>query len=100
MVTALKRATNIQETPLAITAGTSHGADLIGNPDIGSLQVGKLADIVAVSGGPLADTSAIPRVDIVYSYGGAGGEPITALVDAGVKGIVTAGTGAGGLSDD
>jgi L-asparaginase len=40
----------------------------------------------------------LPRVDIVYSYVDAAGEPITALVDAGVKGIVTAGTGAGGLS--
>ena len=42
--------------------------------------------------------SAIPRVDIVYSYVDAGGEPIVALAAAGVKGIVTAGTGAGGLS--
>ncbi|MDG2534421.1 asparaginase [Sphingomonas sp. HITSZ_GF] len=45
-------------------------------------------------------TKAIPRVDIVYSYVDAGGEPIKALVDAGVKGIVTAGTGGGGLSAD
>lgn len=43
--------------------------------------------------------SAIPRVDVVYSYVDAGGEPIRALTAAGVKGIVTAGTGAGGLSD-
>lgn len=43
--------------------------------------------------------SAIPRVDIVYSSIDAGGEPIAALAAAGVKGIVTAGTGAGGLSD-
>jgi L-asparaginase len=43
--------------------------------------------------------SAIPRVDIVYSYVDAGGEPIAALAAAGVRGIVTAGTGAGGLSD-
>ncbi|WP_169805580.1 asparaginase [Novosphingobium rosa] len=42
--------------------------------------------------------SAIPRVDIVYSYVDAGAEPIAALTAAGVKGIVTAGTGSGGLS--
>lgn len=41
----------------------------------------------------------IPRVEIVSSYVDAGGEPIAALAKVGVKGIVTAGTGAGGLSD-
>lgn len=40
----------------------------------------------------------LPRVEIVYSYQGAGGEAITSFADAGVKGIVTAGTGAGGTS--
>lgn len=44
--------------------------------------------------------SAIPRVDVVYSHVDASGAPIAALADAGVKGIVTAGTGGGGLSDD
>ena len=42
--------------------------------------------------------SALPRVEIVYSYQQAGGEAITAFANAGVKGIVTAGTGAGGVS--
>jgi len=41
---------------------------------------------------------ALPRVEVVTSYQQAGGEAITAFADAGVKGIVTAGTGAGGLS--
>lgn len=40
----------------------------------------------------------LARVEIVYSYQGAGGEAIKAFADAGVKGIVTAGTGAGGIS--
>jgi L-asparaginase len=40
----------------------------------------------------------LARVEIVYSYQGAGGEAIKAFIDAGVKGIVTAGTGAGGIS--
>jgi L-asparaginase len=42
--------------------------------------------------------SDIPRVDVAYSYVDAAGETISGLVDAGVKGIVTAGTGGGGLS--
>lgn len=42
--------------------------------------------------------TAIPRTEIVYGYQQAGGEAITGFADAGVKGIVTAGTGAGGLS--
>ncbi|MEV6366956.1 asparaginase [Micromonospora musae] len=42
--------------------------------------------------------AALPRVEVVYGYQQAGGEAITAFAAAGVKGIVTAGTGAGGLS--
>jgi L-asparaginase len=41
---------------------------------------------------------ALPRTEIVYAYQGAGGEAITAFAAAGVKGIVTAGTGAGGIA--
>jgi L-asparaginase len=41
---------------------------------------------------------AIARTEIVYSYQEAGGEAITAFHRAGVDGIVTAGTGAGGIS--
>jgi L-asparaginase len=40
----------------------------------------------------------LPRTEIVYNYQQAGGEAITAFAAAGVKGIVTAGTGAGGVS--
>lgn len=42
--------------------------------------------------------TAVPRVEVVVGYQQAGGEAITAFADAGVKGIVTAGTGAGGVS--
>ena len=42
--------------------------------------------------------TALPRVEIVKSYQEAGPEAITAFATAGVKGIVTAGTGAGGIS--
>ncbi|NHN34053.1 asparaginase [Paenibacillus agricola] len=40
----------------------------------------------------------LAKVEIVYSYTEADGLPITALANAGVKGIVTAGHGAGGIS--
>lgn len=42
----------------------------------------------------------LPKVEIVYSYQNAGGEAIEAFVDSGAKGIVTAGTGAGGVSSE
>lgn len=44
------------------------------------------------------DPKALPRVEIVMSYQQAGGEAVKAFADAGVKGMVTAGTGAGGIS--
>jgi L-asparaginase len=40
----------------------------------------------------------LPRVEVVYSYQEASGDAITAFADAGVRGIVTAGTGNGGIS--
>ena len=40
----------------------------------------------------------LPRVDIVYSYGGADSIPIDALVAAGARGLVIAGVGRGGTT--
>jgi imidazolonepropionase-like amidohydrolase len=62
----------------AIRAATSSAADLIGDPaDIGSVQAGRYADIVAVTGDPLADVTQLERVQfvmkggVVYRSGGA-----------------------------
>jgi L-asparaginase len=45
----------------------------------------------------IEDASGLPRVEIFYGYHqGGGGDAIDAWTDAGVDGIVTAGTGAGG----
>ncbi|TMU92476.1 asparaginase [Streptomyces sp. DASNCL29] len=41
---------------------------------------------------------ALPKVEIAYSYQDAGPEAIKAFADSGADGVVTAGTGAGGLS--
>ncbi|WP_251839979.1 asparaginase [Oceanitalea stevensii] len=43
-------------------------------------------------------SAALPRTEVFYNYQQAGGEAITAFTEAGVTGIVTAGTGAGGIS--
>ncbi|MDT0550046.1 MULTISPECIES: asparaginase [Streptomyces] len=40
----------------------------------------------------------LPKVEIAYSYQDAGGEAVKAFADAGADGVVTAGTGAGGIS--
>ena len=58
-------------TPMAaLTAGTMNGAKLLGwDAKVGSLAPGKLADIVAVPGDPLADIHATERVSFVMKGG-------------------------------
>ena len=46
----------------------------------------------------ISKVTEMPRVDIIYSYGGADSVLIDAAVAAGAKGIVVAGVGAGGLA--
>lgn len=54
----------------AIWAATHNAADLIGDSrDIGSVQAGRYADIVAVSGDPLADVTELERVQFVMKGG-------------------------------
>ena len=58
-------------TPMqAIQAATRVGAELLGWQDrIGTVEPGKLADLVAVPGDPLADLSALRRVQFVMLGG-------------------------------
>jgi imidazolonepropionase-like amidohydrolase len=58
-------------TPMqALQAATINGADLLGWKDrIGSLTPGKYADVVAVSGDPLADPAELTRVNFVMKGG-------------------------------
>ena len=58
-------------TPMqAIVAGTMNAATLLGvERDAGSIAAGKLADIVAVQGDPLADIGAMRRVQFVMKGG-------------------------------
>ncbi len=58
-------------TPMqAIQAATSNAADLLGHAnELGSIKVGKYADMVAVSGDPLKDISLLERVEFVMKDG-------------------------------
>jgi imidazolonepropionase-like amidohydrolase len=54
----------------ALIAGTANGADLLGiGEQTGTLQPGKAADIVAVSGNPLVDIEATQRPTFVMKQG-------------------------------
>jgi imidazolonepropionase-like amidohydrolase len=58
-------------TPMEIIhAATIDAAELLGWKDrIGSLEVGKLADIIAVPGDPLKDVTALERAKFVMKSG-------------------------------
>jgi imidazolonepropionase-like amidohydrolase len=58
-------------TPLAaLQAATVNGAELLGFADrLGAVEPGKLADLVAVAGDPLADVGAMARVVFVMKDG-------------------------------
>ena len=53
----------------ALRAATSTAADVIGHDDLGRVEVGALADLVAVRGDPLADPSAL-RAPVLVIQGG------------------------------
>ena len=54
----------------AIRAATSMAAELMGTQkELGTIEPGKLADIVAVPGDPLADVSLMEKVEFVMKGG-------------------------------
>ncbi len=53
----------------AITAATSASARVLGLSDIGTLEAGKLADIISVKGDPSKDISSLSRVGFVMVGG-------------------------------
>src|SRR5512142_3304558 len=53
----------------ALQAATSTAAELLGRDDLGVLAPGKLADIVAMPGDPIADIRVTAKVDFVMKDG-------------------------------
>jgi imidazolonepropionase-like amidohydrolase len=54
----------------AILAATREGAELLGaSDDIGSVQAGRYADLIAVEGDPLVDITELQRVRFVMKGG-------------------------------
>ena len=61
---------NAGMTPMsAIKAATLDAAEALGRSDIGSIESGKWADIIAVNGDPLANVRVLERVDFVMRRG-------------------------------
>ena len=52
-----------------LRAATVNAAELLGRAEIGSLQPGKFADIVAIDGDPLADVTVMEKVVFVMKGG-------------------------------
>ncbi len=64
------RVENGQSEMDVITSATSVNAEIIGwQADVGSLEVGKFADVIAVPGNPLDDITALERVSWVMKGG-------------------------------
>ncbi len=58
-----------QSPAAAIRSATSDAAALLGMNDVGTIEAGKLADIVAVPGDPLADITVLEKVQFVMKDG-------------------------------
>jgi imidazolonepropionase-like amidohydrolase len=62
----------------AIRAATSNAADLIGRAkDVGTLEAGKFADVIAVTSDPLQDVRALENVGFVMKGGVVAKDQIT-----------------------
>jgi imidazolonepropionase-like amidohydrolase len=54
----------------ALRAATTSAADLIGWPnDVGAVEIGKFADLIAIQGDPIADITVLQHVKFVMKGG-------------------------------
>jgi imidazolonepropionase-like amidohydrolase len=53
----------------AIRAATVHAAEALGRDDVGSVEVGRWADLIAVPGDPTADITLLERIPVVIKGG-------------------------------
>lgn len=53
----------------ALRAATSVAAELLNRDDLGVIEVGRLADLVAMPGDPLSDIAVTGEVDFVMKEG-------------------------------
>jgi imidazolonepropionase-like amidohydrolase len=53
----------------ALRAATVNAADLLGKSDRGTIEAGKLADLIAVAGNPLEDVRVLEHVQWVMHGG-------------------------------
>lgn len=53
----------------ALVSATKHGAELLGLSDLGTIEVGKEGDLIAVEGNPLADIHVLENVRAVIYQG-------------------------------
>jgi len=71
IVTELRLRVQVGASPLAaITMATKLSAECLGIADqVGTLEPGKMADLVVLDGDPLADVAAVGRVHAVFKNG-------------------------------
>jgi imidazolonepropionase-like amidohydrolase len=53
----------------ALNAGTSNAANLIGEPERGTIEIGKTADLILLDGNPLEDIGALREIAVVFKAG-------------------------------
>ena len=53
----------------AIVCATKNSAEVIGAMDRGTLETGKLADLIVLDGNPLEDIRNTTKIEIIYHNG-------------------------------
>ena len=68
MVTKVMKGQGIDNKTILLSA-TREGANALGAKDLGTLEKGKIADLIIVDGNPLKDISVLQKVKLVVKDG-------------------------------